>query len=81
MQIIHLLHETRRDLCEKHGHNEKDCAIGYFENTVKMASDSGAIEYKINPNTISRHHYGCPSRLIETIDIVTWPKFTKLKGS
>lgn len=74
MQIVHLLHEVRRDLCDNHGHNKDDCAIGYFQNTIKMACDSGAIEYLIRRGFVSRRHHGSPSRLIETIDTIAWPK-------
>ena len=66
-QVIDLARGFRAYYVE-HGHDKKTCAIGWFENTVKLASDKGAIDFTIQPNgRVSRMHMGSPSVLVEWV--------------
>ena len=61
--------ELRNNL-SLHGWNAKHCAVGWSDRSVKLADDSGAIEYTFETSgRITRQHLGSPCKMIELVDI------------
>ena len=66
-QLVALAH-GERDFYVDHGHDPETCSIGWFENIMKLASDTGAIDFTVQPDgKVKREHFGCPSILVEWI--------------